>query len=90
MFYIILETTSTFSTIGIPVLIISSLGLLFGLILAIASKVFEVKIDPRVEAVIEALPGANCGACGAAGCAGYAERVVNEGEAANKCAPGGP
>ncbi len=89
MTLILLQTASTFSTIGLPILIIGALGLVFGLILAIASKVFEVKIDPRVEEVLNALPGANCGACGAAGCAGYAERIVNEGEAVNKCAPGG-
>ncbi|MCK9332067.1 MAG: RnfABCDGE type electron transport complex subunit B [Candidatus Cloacimonetes bacterium] len=89
MTFILLESVSMLNTIGIPVLIIGALGLIFGLILAIASKVFEVKIDPRVEAIMEALPGANCGACGAAGCAGYAERIINEGEAINKCAPGG-
>jgi Na+-translocating ferredoxin:NAD+ oxidoreductase RNF subunit RnfB len=80
---------STFSAIGIPVIVIGALGLAFGLILAFAAKVFEVKIDPRVEAIISALPGANCGACGLAGCAGYADKIVNGGEAVNKCAPGG-
>ncbi|MDD4147407.1 MAG: RnfABCDGE type electron transport complex subunit B, partial [Candidatus Cloacimonetes bacterium] len=89
MTFILLQSASMFTTIGIPVIIIGALGLVFGLILAFASKVFEVKIDPRVEEVLSTLPGANCGACGAAGCAGYAERIVNEGEAVNKCAPGG-
>jgi len=89
MTLILLETASLFATIGTPVLIIGALGLLFGLILAIASKVFEVKVDPRVEEIISVLPGANCGACGLAGCAGYADQIVNGGEAVNKCAPGG-
>lgn len=89
MIFILLETASLTSTIGLPVLIIGSLGLLFGLILAVASKLFEVQIDPRVEEIISILPGANCGACGLAGCAGYADQIVHGGEAINKCAPGG-
>lgn len=80
---------SVMSSIGLPVLILGAMGLVFGLVLAVASKVFEVQIDPRVEEIIAALPGANCGACGAAGCAGYADAIVNGGEAINKCAPGG-
>jgi len=89
MYFILLESASVATTIGLPILIIGSLGLVFGLILAIASKVFEVKIDPRVEEIISALPGANCGACGLAGCAGYADQIVHGGEAINKCSPGG-
>jgi len=89
MSLILLQSTSLAATIGLPIIIIGALGLLFGLILAIASKVFEVQIDPRVEEIISALPGANCGACGQAGCAGYADQIVHEGEAINKCAPGG-
>lgn len=76
-------------SILIPVLIIGGLGLAFGLMLAIASKVFEVKIDPRVEEISAALPGANCGACGMPGCAGYADAIVHGGAELNKCAPGG-
>jgi RnfABCDGE-type electron transport complex B subunit len=81
--------TSLASQIGIPVIIVGALGLVFGLILAFASKVFEVKTDPRVEAIAEALPGANCGACGMAGCAGYADAIVHEGAEISLCAPGG-
>lgn len=62
MLFTILQTASLFATIGIPIIVIGSLGLIFGLILAVASKVFEVKIDPRVAEIIEILPGANCGA----------------------------
>jgi len=77
------------SQIGLPILIIGLMGLVFGLILAFASKIFFVKVDPRVEQITEALPGANCGACGKAGCAGYAEAIVTEGADINLCAPGG-
>lgn len=84
-----ITSAALISSVGIPVLIIGALGLIFGLVLAFASKVFEVQIDPRVEEIIAALPGANCGACGLAGCAGYADKIVHGGEEINKCAPGG-
>ena len=35
------------------------------------------------------LAGANCGACGCAGCADYAKSIVEDGNAVNKCTPGG-
>ena len=65
------------------------LGLAFGLFLALASRAFHVAEDPRVEQVLDALPGVNCGACGYSGCRGYAEAVV-EGEKAGLCTVGGP
>ena len=45
------------------VVILGVLGLLLGVVLAFASKVFHVEMDPRVIQVLDALPGANCGAC---------------------------
>ncbi|MCD4829412.1 MAG: RnfABCDGE type electron transport complex subunit B [Candidatus Cloacimonetes bacterium] len=77
------------SAILIPVAIIGGLGLAFGFILAFASRVFHVEIDPKIEQIIEALPGANCGACGRPGCAAYAEAIALENEDITKCAPGG-
>ena len=44
-----------------PVLIFAGLGLVFGVILAIASKVFFVKTEESVAKITEVLPGANCG-----------------------------
>lgn len=84
-----LAEASLAAQIGIPTFIIGILGLVFGVLLAIASKVFAVETDPRVDEINEVLPGANCGACGNPGCAGYADAIVNKGEAINKCAPGG-
>lgn len=65
------------------------IGLLFGLLLAAAAKVFYVESDPRVEAVKDVLPGANCGACGYAGCVQFAEAVVNGDTEPDGCVPGG-
>ena len=69
--------------------VLGGLGLLFGLILAIASKVFYVETDPRLDLLNECLPGANCGGCGYAGCGGYAEAVLKGEAEIGKCASGG-
>ena len=69
--------------------ILGGLGLIFGLVLAIASKVFYVETDPRLDQLNECLPGANCGGCGYAGCGGYAEAVLKGEAAIGKCASGG-
>ena len=73
----------------IAVGILGALGLIFGLVLAAASKLFHVETDPRLEQLNECLPGANCGGCGYAGCGGYAEAVLNGEAPIGKCASGG-
>ena len=69
--------------------ILGGLGLIFGLVLAVASKVFYVETDPRLDQLNECLPGANCGGCGFAGCGGYAEAVLKGEAEIGKCAAGG-
>lgn len=61
----------------IPILGLGSLGLIFGIGLAVASKKLAVKVDPRLEKIHGLLPGANCGACGGAGCFGFAEFLLS-------------
>ncbi|MDI6799364.1 MAG: RnfABCDGE type electron transport complex subunit B [Actinomycetota bacterium] len=64
-------------------------GLIMGGLLAVASKVFYVEVDARVELIRAVLPGINCGACGLPGCDGAAEAIV-AGEASNTaCVAGG-
>lgn len=65
------------------------LGVLFGIGLVLAARAFRVEQDPRIEAVLDVLPGINCGACGYAGCHAYAEAVV-EGQKVVLCTAGGP
>lgn len=69
--------------------VLGIIAMILGALLAYSSKVFEIKIDPKIEEVIGVLPGVNCGACGYPGCAGYAEAVVMNGAALTLCAPGG-
>ena len=77
------------TTVIIAVVVLAVLGAIFGLVLAIASKVFAVEVDPREEAILGCLPGANCGGCGYPGCSGYASAVVKGVAPVNACAAGG-
>lgn len=63
--------------VWIAVLLLGAMGLIFGWILAFASKKLAVESDPRIGEIIAVLPGANCGACGYPGCSGLAEAIVN-------------
>ena len=60
-----------------PVVAMAVLGLIFGVGLAYALKIFGIKIDPKIFKLISLLPGSNCGACGRPGCAGFAEALAN-------------
>jgi formate dehydrogenase beta subunit len=70
-------------------IVLGGLGALCGLGLALAAKVFYVFVDPKIEAVSEALPGANCGGCGFAGCGANAAAIVNGKSSASSCVGGG-
>ena len=54
-----------------------------------ANNALKVEVDPRVEAINTALPGANCGGCGYVGCNEYAEAVVHKKESVSLCTVGG-
>ena len=73
----------------IAIALLGGLGLIFGLVLAAASKVFYVETDPRLDQLNACLPGANCGGCGYAGCGAYAEAVLNGEAPIGACASGG-
>lgn len=71
----------------ISAVILGSLGLLFGVLIAIFAKLFYVKEDTRIEQVTEMLPGYNCGACGHPGCNGLATAIINNGASVDSCRP---
>ena len=64
------------------------LGLIVGIGLAIASKIFYVYVDPLIIAVEEVLPGANCGGCGFPGCSSNAEAIVAGKSSPSSCVAG--
>lgn len=72
-----------------PIIVLGGLGLIFGIGLAIASNIFSVPVNPKVEAIRKALPGANCGACGFPGCEGLALAISDGRAATNACVVGG-
>lgn len=57
-------------------LILGGVGLIFGMLIAIANRKFKVWEDPRLDGVTALLPGTNCGACGYPGCRAFAEGLV--------------
>jgi len=71
-------------------LVMGGLGVAIGVVLALASKIFYVYVDPKIEAVEDALPGANCGGCGLPGCSSNAVAIVAGKASASSCVAGGP
>ena len=69
--------------------VLGAMGLALGFLLAVFSRIFAVRLDPRIEAVSDALAGLNCGVCGYPGCASFAEAIVAGEAAADRGAPGG-
>lgn len=72
-----------------PILVLGVLGLLFGVLLSIASRVFAVEMNPLVGSILGVLPGANCGACGFPGCEGLANAIASGKAPVNQCPIGG-
>ena len=69
--------------------IVGVVGLIVGLFLGIAAISFKVDVDEREEAILEVLPGNNCGGCGYAGCSGLAAAIVKGEAPVNACPVGG-
>ncbi|MCP4021793.1 MAG: RnfABCDGE type electron transport complex subunit B, partial [Desulfobacteraceae bacterium] len=72
-----------------PIFMMGGLGIAMGAVLAIASKAFYVYEDPKITAIDDVLPGANCGGCGLPGCNANAEAIVNGEADANSCVAAG-
>ena len=64
------------------------LGIPFGALLGFAAVKFKTEGDPIADQVEALLPQTQCGQCSYPGCRPYAEAIA-EGEAINKCPPGG-
>jgi Na+-translocating ferredoxin:NAD+ oxidoreductase RNF subunit RnfB len=71
-------------------IVMGVLGLLAAAGLGYAARIFYVEVDPKVTAVEQALPGANCGGCGFPGCSGAAVAIAGGKAAPNICVAGGP
>ncbi len=71
------------------ILVIGGIGLIFGLILSYAGEKLKVEVDPKIEEINDALPGANCAGCGYTGCMAFAEAVVEGKVSPSGCPVGG-
>lgn len=77
------------STVLIAGGVLFGLTLVFATLLSIAKEKLRVDEDPRIPAVMEVLPAANCGGCGFAGCADFAKAVVERRAPVDGCTVGG-
>ena len=71
------------------VVVLTSLSLVFGLILGYAAIRFKVEGDPLVDQVDKLLPQTQCGQCSYPGCRPYAQAIVDGNADINQCPPGG-
>ncbi len=75
--------------IVLAAVIVGVTGCLIGFFLCFSSEKFKVEVDERETAILEVLPGNNCGGCGYAGCSGLAAAIVKGEAPVNQCPVGG-
>lgn len=73
----------------IAALVVGLVGIILGFFLGISGEKFKVEVDPREDAILEVLPGNNCGGCGYAGCSGLASAIVKGEAPVGQCPVGG-
>lgn len=71
------------------ILVLTTLAVLFGLLLGFASVRFKVEGDPVVDQIDAILPQTQCGQCSYPGCRPYAEAIAAGEAEINQCPPGG-
>ncbi len=64
------------------------LGAIFGALLGFAAVRFKTEGNPIADQINDILPQTQCGQCSYPGCRPYAQAIA-DGEAINKCPPGG-
>ena len=77
------------TAILVAALVVGGVGILIGFFLGISGEKFKVETDPREDAILEVLPGNNCGGCGYAGCSGLAAAIAKGEAPVNQCPVGG-
>ena len=77
------------SGIIIATCVVAGVGIVIGIILGVADMKLHVDVDEKEAAILEALPGNNCGGCGYPGCSGCAAAIAKGEAAVNQCPVGG-
>lgn len=73
----------------VAALIVGVVGIILGFFLGISGDKLKVEVDEREDAILEVLPGNNCGGCGYAGCSALASAIVKGEAPCNQCPVGG-
>ena len=73
----------------IAAVLVGGTGLIIGVALGIAGRIFEVDTDEKEIAIRELLPGNNCGGCGYAGCDSLAKAIASGEAPITGCPVGG-
>lgn len=73
----------------VAALVVGIVGIILGFFLGVSGEKFKVEVDDREEAILEVLPGNNCGGCGYAGCSALAAAIVKGEAGCNQCPVGG-
>ena len=66
----------SWTAVLLAVVVVGGTGIFIGLFLGFAGRKFAVEVDEKEAAVLDALPGNNCGGCGFPGCSGLAAAIV--------------
>lgn len=68
---------------------LSLIGVVSAVLLGTAAQKFHVDVDRKIQDVLDALPGANCGACGNPSCFAAAEGIAEGRLPVTTCVAGG-
>ena len=79
----------SWTAVLLAVVVVGGTGIFIGLFLGFAGKKFSVHVDEKEAAVLDALPGNNCGGCGFPGCSGLAAAIAKGEAPTNACPVGG-
>nr|WP_314930234.1 RnfABCDGE type electron transport complex subunit B [Shuttleworthia satelles] len=69
--------------------VVAGAGVIVGFFLGFSAEKFAVEVDPKEAAVLDVLPGNNCGGCGYTGCAALAAAIAKGEAPVNQCPVGG-
>ena len=69
--------------------VVAGVGIAIGIILGLADMKLHVDVDEKEAAILEVLPGNNCGGCGYPGCSGCASAIAKGEAAVSQCPVGG-
>lgn len=82
---VLLANATAFQGVGKAAVLIGVVGIIVGIFLSIAGKLFFVPVDEKEQIVRDLLPGNNCGACGYPGCDNLAGAIAKGIAKANAC-----